>query len=1261
MDSNPYLDGISSSSSTDSYFNKIVNIESGDNQFDKYGNPLTSSAGAVGSAQVMPKTAPEAAKLAGVEFDENKFKNDATYNKKLGKAYFDKQLDTFKDPNKAAAAYNAGPDAVSKAIAKHGDKWLEHLPAETQKYVKNFSEKDLDTLPKSNPYLKGLDSPKPEETPENPYLKGLARPPSNPYLNDVPNEPKSDISPVRSFAKSAGGSAAVGIAATPAMALGAELGATGGTLVGGPVGGVIGGVAGGLTGFIGGAKAVEYAFDQLPDSVKEVIGYDPQTRQKEVEANPETSFAGQLSGNLVLFRPGALKDIVLEGGKKITPLMQRIGMGTAGGIFEAASEKIAGEDLNAQRIAEAAGFTAVAAKPTAYTRKVNEVVGKTVGNIVPRFNRSLDEFAKTRQSTEEMGANEWTSKWAVPETTETGVPIRVAKIVDAEGNQALQKDGKPIIARHYRNEDGSSKEIIMDLDEALNRFEDKPWVKAGLPENAFKTPYEYAQFILKHEDEHTRLSFEEWKDMQDPQGDMFKQDQTGVYSPEQMRKDYEHYINRQAYHAIQEDPYISQPDVEVPKIPKDAAENEKWIADALYALGKAEERDTVIDRARREMAQKEGVNTEMMQRWRAYAEGTAELDANELSLFKKYAGQELQEIKRLTKYSNDKGWTMHEFIDPAIVGEFAPRIIIPKQGNKFRQIIDAITKGEYGGFDQAITARPGALRARNVFAGELPNGKRVILQQGDDGSVYQWVNGKAVPFAKISEVGMFKPGEKVKNALIKQATEREIETQTPLTYEKDFQGVVYQRLQEVRKFVRTNKFLEDLTKSEWMKENARRQEGKTPPPGYKRPKHIDRIPQFEGYVFRDDIASMIEDFAKSNNPNALTYLSGALIKNMMLNPLPHMLNEGWHLYNARGLSGWVTPAGIYRFARTGMEALRSVITQDKAYRETLLEGGSLLSTKVRNNAFSEELFNKANKEFSQTPEFQSLAKRMGMKPIQLYDAISKKANIAMWTVRDMMYMQLVNEKMRYQGMTRPEAIRDVERHMPSYRIPHKVMGSRALSEVLQNPNVTVFSRYHYGLVNSLKETAMDLAALRKGQAGLRDFLHGADTAAAIAVAIAVLYPLQDMIAHWLSGNEDAKQRRAGPYHIFHALHGVASLEKDPMAVVSSFFTFNPMLLYGAQFIANRKLYNGQPIYNPEDSGEKIASDIKDYTIGQVPQVSQALKAQKEEEEGFTNWLMRQLDVESPTMETVMKREKMVGRKEKAGARRTMKWETEQED
>jgi hypothetical protein len=757
------------------------------------------------------------------------------------------------------------------------------------------------------------------------------------------------------------------------------------------------------------------------------------------------------------------------------------------------------------------------------------------------------------------------------------------------------------------------------------------------------------------------MSFEDWKAIQDPQGDLFKNDPSGVYSEEQMRKDYEHYINRQAYHSVREDPYISQPDVDVPKIPKNASENETWLSDAFFALDKGSERDMVIARARHEAATKAGVDTAMRQRWRAYAENRADLDPNELDLYKKYAGAELAERKRLIKYAQQKGWTMPTDLESTTTGENVPRIFIPKVGDKFQRALDILTKSESGGFNANIAKKPGAAMSRSVFAGELPNGKRIVLQQGADGAIYKWENGKAIPFAKMSEVGSFRPGETIKNAFIKEANEPEIELNTPFTFEKDFQGVVYQRVTELRNFIRANKFLEDIKQSDWFKENAFKTEGKSIPEGYRRPKYLDKIPQFDGYVFKDDIASIIEDFAKVNDMNALTYLSGALIKNMMLNPLPHMMNEGWHLFNARGLSGWVTPAGIYRFARTGMPALKSVITQDAEFRETLKLGGSLLSAQVRNNAFAEEMFSKANREFSQTPEFQSLAKRLAMKPIQLYEAISKKSNIAMWTVRDMMYMQLINEKMRYEGMTRAEAIKDVERHMPNYRIPHKVMGSRALSEVLQNPNVTVFSRYHYGLVNSLKNTAQDIAAIRHGQAGLKDFLHGMDTAAAIAVAIAALYPLQDMIAQWLTGNEDATVRRAGPYHIFHALHGIATLEKDPMAVIASFFTFNPALLAGSQLIFDRKLYNGQPIYNPEDSAAKIWSDITDYTLTQMPLVSQAFKAGKEEGEGFKNWLARQIDVESPTAETVMKREKMVNRKEKAGGRRTMKWETEQED
>lgn len=125
-------------------FKAIISQESGGKQFGADGKPLTNSAGAIGIAQVMPGTAPEAAKLAGLPFDDTKYRNDPEYNKALGQAYFNKQLQTFGSVEKAAAAYNAGPGAVQRALdksAKTGADWLSLLPAETQGYVKSINAK----------------------------------------------------------------------------------------------------------------------------------------------------------------------------------------------------------------------------------------------------------------------------------------------------------------------------------------------------------------------------------------------------------------------------------------------------------------------------------------------------------------------------------------------------------------------------------------------------------------------------------------------------------------------------------------------------------------------------------------------------------------------------------------------------------------------------------------------------------------------------------------------------------------------------------------------------------------------------------------------------------------------------------------------------------------------------------------------------------------------------------------------------------------
>lgn len=124
----------------DYYRNGIRPIEGGTDP--KTGAFRTSPKGAVGPGQIMPGTGPEAARLAGLPWDEKRFKSDTQYNDALGQAYYAKQLDTFGDPVAAAAAYNAGPGRVRRAMRqaqRSGQDYTAHLPAETQDYVTKFA------------------------------------------------------------------------------------------------------------------------------------------------------------------------------------------------------------------------------------------------------------------------------------------------------------------------------------------------------------------------------------------------------------------------------------------------------------------------------------------------------------------------------------------------------------------------------------------------------------------------------------------------------------------------------------------------------------------------------------------------------------------------------------------------------------------------------------------------------------------------------------------------------------------------------------------------------------------------------------------------------------------------------------------------------------------------------------------------------------------------------------------------------------------
>lgn len=105
-----------------------------------------SRAGARGIMQLMPATARSVARQHRIRYSRAGLTRDPEYNIRLGKRYLADMLDRFDGSYLlAVAAYNAGPTAVGRWIARHGDPrsgvddpidWIEMIPyGETRDYV----------------------------------------------------------------------------------------------------------------------------------------------------------------------------------------------------------------------------------------------------------------------------------------------------------------------------------------------------------------------------------------------------------------------------------------------------------------------------------------------------------------------------------------------------------------------------------------------------------------------------------------------------------------------------------------------------------------------------------------------------------------------------------------------------------------------------------------------------------------------------------------------------------------------------------------------------------------------------------------------------------------------------------------------------------------------------------------------------------------------------------------------------------------------
>jgi hypothetical protein len=109
----------------------VQHLESGGKRYGKDGELLTSPKGAQGEMQVMPATSRDPG--FGVVPAKDGSPDELA---RVGRDYIAAMEKRYPgEPDKALAAYNAGPGAVDAAVAKYGADWGKHMPAETKGYV----------------------------------------------------------------------------------------------------------------------------------------------------------------------------------------------------------------------------------------------------------------------------------------------------------------------------------------------------------------------------------------------------------------------------------------------------------------------------------------------------------------------------------------------------------------------------------------------------------------------------------------------------------------------------------------------------------------------------------------------------------------------------------------------------------------------------------------------------------------------------------------------------------------------------------------------------------------------------------------------------------------------------------------------------------------------------------------------------------------------------------------------------------------------
>lgn len=490
-----------------------------------------------------------------------------------------------------------------------------------------------------------------------------------------------------------------------------------------------------------------------------------------------------------------------------------------------------------------------------------------------------------------------------------------------------------------------------------------------------------------------------------------------------------------------------------------------------------------------------------------------------------------------------------------------------------------------------------SMHERRFFALEGMDGsRRIVTMHKDEPGGFSFLHepGAKEPLVK-SETELHVGDEVELNGQkyrLRNALTSEIEANTKVRY---YKNALVNTLDNVLHLRAVNRAIYAVQKMrdtpEWA-QYTRSAFAKNAPDGWIAP----QMPLFRNDLMDSKLANVIDDFygraPVDGLAASLEKINHYAVGSMFWTPVPHALNAAHWWATERGWD-WVTPSGMKSLVVDGAKAVRQVVTQGPEYQRLLREGASLIYGGVANRDFYKAMLERAGMELPKDPEWEQIAKVVGMAPVELVKGIYNAASDSLWAFSDAVMLQRVFELER-KGMNTRAAIAEAEKLMPNYRVPSEILSSRAIQQIYTSPQLFQFSRYHYGILKGYANMAKDLAV-----GNMQQRWKAIGSIMALGVLQLLVAPGISAGIQKLTGDDDLKYPSAGPGRLAAPVIGsyvnrhpsqfpkfirdYYKNDGDLMQAISNMAPLSPVVKWGTETaITNRYSFSGRPIAEPAD-------------------------------------------------------------------------------